>query len=124
MMNTKSLEFYKKLVNSGAKESLAQSIVEVIEESSHLGLDGLSTKEDLRELRSELKGDINELRSELKGDIRKLELDMDSKFERLINKIDSKFQVIYIVGGIVSTILLKPTLSEWFKPIIQQLTGH
>ena len=124
MLNTKSLEFYKRLVNAGAKESLAQSIVEVIEESSHLGLEALATKENLRELRSELKGDINELRSELKGDILKLELDMNSKFEMLINRMDSKFQVIYIVGGLVSTILVSPILSNWFKPVIHWIIGQ
>ena len=120
MLNTKSLEFYKKLVNSGAKESLAQSIVEVIEESSHLGLDGLATKENLRELRSELKDDINELRLELKDNIRNL----DHKVEVMMSGINSNFRVIYIVGGVVSAILVSPILSNWFKPIIQRIIGQ
>ena len=120
MLNTKSLEFYKKLVNSGAKESLAQSIVEVIEESAHLGLDGLATKENLRELRSELKGDIRNLdhkveliRSELKNDI-----------NVMMTNMNANFRVIYIVGGLVSTILVSPILSNWFKPVIQWIIGQ
>ena len=131
MLNTKSLEFYKKLVNSGAKESLAQSIVEVIEESAHLGLDGLATKENLRELRSELKGDINELRSELKGDIRnldhKVELirsELKNDINVMMTNMNANFRVIYIVGGLVSTILVSPILSNWFKPVIQWIIGQ
>lgn len=131
MLNTKSLEFYKKLVNSGAKESLAQSIVEVIEESAHLGLDGLATKENLRELRSELKGDINELRSEIKGDIRnldhKVELirsELKNDINVMMTNMNANFRVIYIVGGLVSTILVSPILSNWFKPVIQWIIGR
>ena len=142
MLNTKSLEFYKKLVNSGAKESLAQSIVEVIEESAHLGLDGLATKENLRELRSELKGDINELRSELKGDINELRSELKGDIRNLDHKVElirselkndinvmvtnmnANFRVIYIVGGLVSTILVSPILSNWFKPVIQWIIGQ
>ena len=131
MLNTKSLEFYKKLVNSGAKESLAQSIVEVIEESAHLGLDGLATKENLRELRSELKGDINELRSELKGDIRnldhKVELirsELKNDINVMMTNMNANFRVIYIVGGLVSTILVSTILSNWFKPVIQWIIGQ
>lgn len=117
MLNTKSLEFYKKLVNSGAKESLAQSIVEVIEDSSHLILDELVTKDDL-------KNNINELRLELKNDIRKLELDMDAKFDKIINNMNSKFQVIYVIGGLVSAILVTPVLNGWLQPIIARLLNH
>jgi histidinol phosphatase-like PHP family hydrolase len=120
MLNTKSLEFYQKLVHSGAKESLAQSIVEVIEQSSHLGLDALATKEHLKELRLELKEDINTLRYELKDEINRLRYEM----KEMIAAINSNFRIIFIIGVIVSAILVIPVLSSWLQPVIQRLLNH
>ena len=60
-------EVYRALVDAGASEEKARAAAEAIPDMSDL-----ADKNDIAELRSELKRDIVELRSELKQDIAEL----------------------------------------------------
>ena len=60
-------EVYRALVDAGASEEKARAAAEAIPDMSDL-----AEKNDVAELRSELKQDIAELRSELKQDIAEL----------------------------------------------------
>ena len=64
-------EVYRALVDAGASEEKARAAAEAIPDMSDL-----ADKNDIAELRSELKQDIAELRSELKQDIVGLKADL------------------------------------------------
>ena len=61
-----TLEAADDLTRAGLTEPQAKAIVATMRRAVS---DGVATKGDVAELRTELKGDIGELRAELKGDI-------------------------------------------------------
>jgi hypothetical protein len=65
---------------------------------SSASIDNLATKEDIKDLRSEIRGDISELRHEFKGDISALEI-------RLQRLIIGGFGVQLAILGAVITFL-------------------
>lgn len=150
---------YKELVQSGAQEKLAESIIRLVDNARTTELENLVTKQDLSnqtnllktefkadiselrtefkadisELKAEFKADISELRTEFKTDILELKTELkadisdskrDSKLQLdiALSKIDSNFKIIFIVGGLVSAILVTPILTSWFGPILNRLT--
>lgn len=95
---------YKELVKSGAQEKLAESIIRLVDNSRTAELENLVTKKDLEY-------QINLVRSEFKSEINDLKSD-----------INSNFKIVFIIGGLVSAILVIPVLSSWLRPIIDRLT--
>ena len=61
-----TLEAADDLTRAGLTEPQAKAVVATMRRAVS---DGVATKGDVTELRTELKGDIGELRAELKGDI-------------------------------------------------------
>jgi|GEM_PF-6455159 len=51
------------------------------------------TKDDLKELKDELKGDVRELRSELKGDLQQLESKLCTHMDNIKDQIIRGFQL-------------------------------
>lgn len=141
---------YKELVHSGAQEKLAESIIRLVDNSRTAELENLVTKQDLeqqislvrselksetKELRSEFKSEINTLRSEVKSDMQDIKTELkaeilESKREarhqlnNAMSNINSNFRTIFIIGGLVSAILVTPVLSSWLRPIIDRLTHN
>lgn len=60
---------YDRLKNSGMTEEQARGIIEAIEESEEFSFRELATKSDLLLTKSELRQEIGELKAELKADI-------------------------------------------------------
>lgn len=58
--------------------------------------ENLATKEDLLNLKVELKGDIADLRTELKGDIAGLRTDIDNKLNKLSLRGFAMASVIFV----------------------------
>ena len=74
-------EVYQALVDAGASEEKARAAAEAIPDMSEL-----ADKNDLAEVRSELKQDIADLRSELKRDI----VELRSEFKQDIAELRSE----------------------------------
>ena len=75
-------EVYRALVDAGASEEKARAAAEAIPDMSDL-----AEKNDVAELRSELKQDIGELRSELKQDIAKLRSELKQDIGELRSEL-------------------------------------
>jgi|GEM_PF-6762052 len=61
MLNFDTLEFYKELVHAGVTEQAAEVIVKGVEESKKIDMSHLATKQDLKDMVSEIKTEIKEI---------------------------------------------------------------
>lgn len=82
----------KKLIAKGLKEPQAEIIVNTIMESRTSEFNQLATKEQLIELRSEMKTGIGKLSTEVKTDIEKLRTEIEK----------AKLSSILIIGGLIA----------------------
>ena len=97
-----TLAFAKKLKNAGYTEAQAEALVEAHSQVFREMLEStLATKDDIKELksdiagvRSELKSDIAGVRSELKSDIAAL----DHKIDRVANKVTIRLGGMIVAG--------------------------
>ena len=87
--------FIKKLEASGFEEKQAEALSEVIKEVQEAQLEKLATKQDILEL----KRDIKELELAARRDIKELELKFNGQFILL------KWMLGFIFAGIVSLVL-------------------
>ena len=67
---------------------------ELQEVKSELKIDTQELRNDIQELRSELKGDIQELRSELKGDIQELRSELKGDIQDLRSELKGDMQEV------------------------------
>lgn len=65
-----------------------------------------ATREDIANLRKEVKDDVSTLRKEVKDDVSKLDAKMDGINTSLTNKMDSNFK--WLVGIIITGIIFSP----------------
>lgn len=76
MMHLNTHEAYKKLIDAGLKDKVAETIIKVIDEARKSDFDRLATKEDLKDTRNELKLEITNVRMELKEEIAKVRTEL------------------------------------------------
>ena len=77
----------------------------------------LSLKNEISGVRSELKQDISDIRSELKQDISNVKDDI-AKLDDKISKVDMKFDKIqWLIISTILTVLLKDYVIDFFKSI-------
>lgn len=118
MMHINTHEAYKKLIDAGLKDKAAETIIKVIDEARRSDFDRLTTKEDLKDTRNELKLEITNVRMELKEDIAnvKAELKEDivnvkAELKEDITDLKGKFGTMQWMMGFLlamsSAILLK-----------------
>jgi len=89
----------KKLVAKGFQEPQAEEIVDAILEGRSSDLSQLATKEQVTELRSEMKSDIGKVRAE----VTELRSEMRTSNERLRTEIEkAKLSAILIIGGLIA----------------------
>jgi hypothetical protein len=65
-----------------------------------------ATRDDIANLRTEVKDDISILRKEVKDDVSRLDAKIDTVNASLINKMDSNFK--WLVGIIITGIIFSP----------------
>ncbi len=65
-----TLKFVRRLRDAGVDEKQAEAFSEAFREVQDLQLKELTTKGDLRELKTELKADLRELEARIMGEIR------------------------------------------------------
>jgi predicted nucleic acid-binding Zn-ribbon protein len=122
-----SLRVMEILQEYGFKEDQSRGLTKALQKIQHSTVAALATKEDIADLKEDLKGDITELKGDivglegditgLKGDIADVRKDMKRLEERLENKMDTleakmdtklaevKFSMVkWIVGSTFSTI--------------------
>lgn len=94
MMHINTHEAYKKLVDAGVQDKAAETIILVIDESRKSDFDNLATKEDIGNIRTELKADIANVRletanvrSELKEDIANLRAELKQDISNVRTEI-------------------------------------
>ena len=61
MMHIDTLEFYKELVHAGVTEQADEVIVKGVEERKKIDMSHLATKQDLKDMVSEIKNEIKEI---------------------------------------------------------------
>ena len=99
MINNKSfnfdtLRYVNKLKSVGVSEKQAEMQAELQAEAASMQIDvinnNLATKEDINELKRDIKevsGELNEVKNELKRDIKEGDLMLDSKIENVRNEL-------------------------------------
>ena len=88
----------KKLVAKGFIESQAEEIVDAILEGRNSDLSQLATKEQVAELRNEMKSDIGKVRTE----VTELKSEMRTSNEKLRTEIEkAKLSAILIIGSLI-----------------------
>jgi len=99
-----SIEASLVLIEEHSREIATQRKLEAKDEIKQEMRDELATKEDLANLRSELKDDIASLRTELKGDIASLRSELKddisslrTEFVRMEARLDRKFTILWLV---------------------------
>ena len=75
-----TMEAAEALTRAGLPEPQAKAVAITVRKAVS---EGVATKSDVGELRTELKGDISELRAELKGDIGKLRAELKGDIGKL-----------------------------------------
>ncbi|MBS9781658.1 MAG: hypothetical protein KGV56_04115 [Gammaproteobacteria bacterium] len=91
------------------QEKLIEMLVNVAQHSA--------TREELREVRDELKGDINELRAELKGDNNSLRTELKGEMNELRSELrefrkEVKSQTYWIIGSLGTILGILPNLDK------------
>ena len=94
-----TLEAADALTRAGLTEPQAKAIVATMRRAVS---DGVATKGDVTELRTELKGDIGELRTELKGDIGELRAELKGD----IGAVKAELWAVKWVLGFVLAVVL------------------
>ena len=95
------------LINAGCDPQLAKAIVLTIDEAL---TGGISTKVDIAELKTELRGDTADLRTELRGDIADLRTELKGDISNLEKAILR--QTIRLGSGLVAAVLVLAALMK------------
>ena len=118
MMHINTHEAYKQLVDAGVKEKAAETIIKVIDQARRSDFDRLATKEDLKDVRNELKLEIAAVRTELKEEIASVKAELKEEIGNVraelkddIADLKGKFSTMQWMMGFLlamsSAILLK-----------------
>ena len=93
-----TLKFVEMLVLSGIPEKQAKAQAEAIVDTIQMNLEGLATKQDLTDLRHDLRAtetrlqhEIRETDNSLKRDLQKI----DHKIDKLSTEVNGKFNTLY-----------------------------
>lgn len=78
-INFDSLKFIRTLTDAGIPQQQAEAQVEAFKIAHEENLDCLATKQDLKDLKQELKDEIKDIRQELKGEIKDVRQEIDLK---------------------------------------------
>ena len=103
-----TLAYAKKLKDAGADERLAEAIVEGL---MNADTSTLTTKEDLRETKDELRSEIHQFRDELRGEIHEVR---DELREVKASQGEMKVELLWIkgIGGAILLLNAYPILAK------------
>ncbi len=108
-----TLKFANSLKAAGVPDKQAEAEAAAISEALAANFKDLATKDDLLQLRTELKNELLQVRTELKNDIRETEQRLNAKIDGVSARIDSstakiqgEMTLMKYMFGICITLLL------------------